>query len=156
MKQYQKRIALLLAAVLLLLPLTGCGGAGTDTGDAPDTTARPTDDAQPEQGNAEYSEPAFTMKDYTLRPAGSYEEIGAVLSGVVSGESYSSAENVGIVDEFFSGSNRPAFAGNYGESSNNTWVLPEGVTRADTTVFADGYSYRVQNGELTILEAKGK
>ena len=156
MKQYRKLTALLLAAALLLLSLAGCGGAGTDTGDAPDTTAKPTDDAQPEQGNAEHSEPAFTMEDYTLRPAGSYEEIGAVLSGVVSGESYSSAENVGIVDEFFSGSNRPAFAGNYGESSNNTRVLPEGVTRADTTVFADGYSYRVQNGELTILEAKGK
>ena len=50
---------------------------------------------------------------------------------------------------------RQSYAGNYGEQSNDTRQLPEGVSQADAAVLANGYLYQVQDGELTILQAQG-
>lgn len=158
MKRNSRWIAWMLVLALLLVPLTGCSDSDNTTQDEPDTQAQPVPEetADPEQGDATYSEPEFTMEDYTLTPAGSYDEIGSLFAGIISGEAYSSSENVGVIDAFFSETNRPAFGGNYGERSNSTRSLPEGIRAADRMVAADGYLYRVQDGELTIVSAKGK
>ena len=95
------------------------------------------------------------MENYSLTPAENYDELAQLLAGVINGDAYSSAENVGVVDEFFASGDRPSYAGNYGEQSNDTRQLPEGVSQADAAVLANGYLYQVQDGELTILQAQG-
>lgn len=155
MKQYKKWLAGLLALALAVTPLAGCADTGTtqsqDTVPAQDTVQ-----TQPEQGEMSQQAPAFTMEDYTLQAAADYDQVGSLFAGIVNGESYSSAENVGIVDEFFAAGDKPVFGGNYGESVSSTQLLPEGVLQADSVAVDAGYVYRVQDGELTILEAKGQ
>lgn len=156
MKHPKRILAWMLAIVLILLPMAGCSSSDNNINNTPDTAANDLDtDAQPAQGQSGQRVPEFEMENYGLHVAQDYEELSTLLNSIVNGESYSSAENVGIVDEFFSETTRPAYAGNYGERSNNTRVLPEGVSKADSAVLSDGYLYRVQDAEMTILEAKG-
>lgn len=142
MNCYKKFVAYILA--LLILPLAGCDGqAGSDAvGD-------------PQQGQSGKTPPSFTMEDYTLTPAESEAQLSDLMNGILRGDSYSSAENVGVVDEFFVSEDRPTYAGNYGERSNDTRLLPEGVQRANRAVLANGYIYQAMDGELTILSAQG-
>ena len=158
MKRYSKWIAWMLAMALMIMPLAGCSNTDNSTAAEPDTQTQPaaTESSDPEQSDINHSEPEFTMEDYTLVSADNYEQIGTLFNGIISGDAYSSSENVGVIDTFFSEANRPAFGGNYGERSNSTQLLPAGVTAADAAVAADGYIYRVQDGELTIVSAKGK
>ena len=149
MRRSKKFAAWLLAAALFVLPLSGCGNSETGSQE-PEKPATTDNENKPEQ-----TAPEFVMEDYTLRYAENTEEIGQLLSSVLNGDSYSSAENVGIVDEFFSDASRPTYAGNYGESSSRTQVLPDGVLEASSAVLADGYLYRVQDSDLTILQAAG-
>ena len=145
MNFYKKFIAYILAIALLTLPLAGCSGKGSDDAGS----------NGPQQGDGGKTPPAFEMENYSLTPAENYDELAQLLAGVINGDAYSSAENVGVVDEFFASGDRPSYAGNYGEQSNDTRQLPEGVSQADAAVLANGYLYQVQDGELTILQAQG-
>ena len=145
MNFYKKFIAYILAIALLTLSLAGCSGKGSDDAGS----------NGPQQGSGGKTPPAFEMENYSLTPAENYDELARLLAGVINGDAYSSAENVGVVDEFFASGDRPSYAGNYGEQSNDTRQLPEGVSQADAAVLANGYLYQVQDGELTILQAQG-
>ena len=96
MNFYKKFIAYILTIALLTLPLAGCSGKGSDDAGS----------SGPQQGNGGKTPPELEMENYTLTPAGNYDELDQLLTGVINGDAYSSAENVGIVDEFSASGDR--------------------------------------------------
>ena len=116
MNFYKKFIAYILAIALLTLSLAGCSGKGSDDAGS----------NGPQQGDGGKTPPVFEMENYSLSPAENYDELARLLNGIINGDAYSSAENVGVVDEFFASGDRPSYAGNYGEQSNDTRHPPVG------------------------------
>lgn len=153
MKRYQKGMIWLLVLLLTVLPLTGCSdpeNAGAEPADPAPAAA-----AEDHSPTAAAQAPVFDLSAYTLQAAADYDEVAALFTRINSAMTEAGAEGTGVVDAFFAAGDKPVFGGNYGERSRSTQRLPAGVLQADRVAAAEGYLYRVQDGELMILEAKG-
>lgn len=120
---------------------------------------------QEPQQKPETSTPAATQDDTeekpdvtpecTLEAAASYDDVYTVLEHGAKASGYVNSANLGVVEEFFSRENIPAYSGGFGERMGRVSAWPEGVSAADISVLSGDKIYSVAGGELKIFAAQG-